>query len=233
VTLWQLITWPCEYLAQFFTLLRAQVYQSSQVPHGTGEPVLLIPGFLVGDWTLRVMAGWLSRIGYYPYLSGIDWNIGPPQRIAQLLAWRLDHIVRETGRPVIIVGHSSGGLLGRFLGAYCPQKVCHVVALGSPIYNPVQAAHPVVGLTFRALQALWRVLGYVLPEQAVLHDGAFPLPQEVGFTAIFSKHDEVVDWRTCLDPQGENREVTGRHVSLIVNREVYRILAQVLAACSR
>jgi triacylglycerol lipase len=77
------------------------------------------------------------------------------------------------------------------------------------------------------------MLGYVPYEQAVLHNGAFPLPPEVGFTAIFSKHDEVVDWRACLDPQGDNREVSGQHVSLIVNREVYRILAQVLASCSR
>jgi hypothetical protein len=51
----------------------------------------------------------------------------------------------------------------------------------------------------------------------------------VGLTSIFSKEDEVVDWRACLDPWGEGHEVSGRHMGLVVNREVYRILAQVLA----
>jgi hypothetical protein len=38
-----------------------------------------------------------------------------------------------------------------------------------------------------------------------------------------------VDWRSCLDPLGDNREVPGGHVSLIVNSRVYRALAAVLA----
>src|SRR5215470_9266631 len=125
---WQLTTWHFECLAQLSALLRDPVYQGIQIPHGRGDPVLLIPGFLAGDWTLRVMAGWLRRIGYRPYFSGIDWNISPPHRTAQLLAWRLDHIVGETGRSTIIVGHSLGGMLGRFVGVYCPEKVCHVIA---------------------------------------------------------------------------------------------------------
>ena len=56
-----------------------------------------------------------------------------------------------------------------------------------------------------------------------------PLSEGVGLTTIFSKQDEVVDWRACLDPQGENKEVSGRHVGLIVNKQVYRILADTLA----
>lgn len=60
-----------------------------------------------------------------------------------------------------------------------------------------------------------------------------PLPRGVGFTAVFSKRDEVVDWRACLDSQGENQEVSGGHVGLIVNREVYRILASILTTHSQ
>ena len=55
------------------------------------------------------------------------------------------------------------------------------------------------------------------------------MPEEVGFTSIFSKQDEVVEWNASIDPERENREVTGRHIGLIVNPQVYRILADVLS----
>ncbi|MGH7961855.1 MAG: hypothetical protein ACRERD_08515, partial [Candidatus Binatia bacterium] len=57
---------------------------------------------------------------------------------------------------------------------------------------------------------------------------ACPLPAGVGFTAIFSKQDEVVDWRTSIDLQGDTYEVTGRHASLSVNPEVFRAVSQIL-----
>jgi hypothetical protein len=53
-------------------------------------------------------------------------------------------------------------------------------------------------------------------------------PEHVGFTSIFTKQDEVVDWQACIDTERDNRQVSGSHISLIVNREVYRILATVL-----
>jgi pimeloyl-ACP methyl ester carboxylesterase len=183
------------------------------------------------------MASWLGRLGYCPYLSGIDWNIDCPNKTGELLGERLAHVVRETRGPVIAVGHSLGGLLARFLAANFPGEVRHVIAIGSPINNPLRM-HPVVSLTFRTLQALRRT-----GEQSSPDCGSYrctcqfrqtvfsPLPQGVGLTSIFSKQDEVVDWRACLDPWGENREVSGQHLGLVVNREVYRILAQVLATC--
>jgi len=228
-----------DYLLQLSALLRDPIYRGTHVPTGHGEPVLLIPGFLAGDWTLHVMAGWLNRIGYCAYLSGIDWNIDCPNRTGELLQWRLDHINKETGRPLIVIGHSLGGMLARFLGAHFPEKIRHVIALGSPTVRSVHV-HPLVLFTSRVLQPLRRLNGPTPPNcgsprcvcrftQSVFST----LPQEVGFTAIFSKRDEVVDWRASLDPRGDNQEVSGRHVGLIVNRQVYRILAHTLAACSQ
>jgi hypothetical protein len=49
------------------------------------------------------------------------------------------------------------------------------------------------------------------------------------FTSIHSREDDVVDWRSCVDDSGLNFQVRGRHVGLIVNREVYRLIAEVLA----
>jgi hypothetical protein len=49
------------------------------------------------------------------------------------------------------------------------------------------------------------------------------------FTSIYTRDDEVLDWRTCLDQGGHNYEVAGRHIGLIVNREVYSLIATVLS----
>jgi len=215
-----------DYCYQFARLLSDPVYRGNGAPKGRGEPVLLIPGFFAGDWTLRVMAGWLSRIGYRPYLSGIDWNVGLPNRTAELLGWRLAYIIKETRSPVVVVGHSLGGLLARFLGAHFPESVRHVIALGAPIHSPLQALHPFIQLTLHTLQILWGSVDDLAPKFA--ESVSSPLPQRVGFTAIFSTEDELVDWRSCLDPQEDNREVSGGHLGLVVNREVYRTLATVL-----
>jgi triacylglycerol lipase len=144
--------------------------------------------------------------------------------------------VKETGSPIIVVGHSLGGMLARYLGSRFPQEVRHVVTLGSPMYDALETSHPLVASVFHLTQAVQRRLGAVCP---VLRPPrlpwdfferiAAPLPDGVGFTAIFSKQDEVVDWRACLDPQGEHREVPGRHASLIVNPAVYYALAQTFA----
>jgi triacylglycerol lipase len=156
---WQLVTPYSDYLFQLSLLLRDPIYRGSNVQLGTGQPVLLIPGFLVGDWTLGMMARWLRRLGYRPYLSGIDWNVRAPERTGELLARRLSYIVRETGSPVVMVGHSLGGMLARSLGSYfpalnSPEVVRHVVALGSPIHTSSQAAHPFIRLALLALPSL-------------------------------------------------------------------------------
>ncbi|MGE0681215.1 MAG: esterase/lipase family protein [Candidatus Binatia bacterium] len=234
---WRLTTFYPEYLYQLAALLRDPVYQGRDTPKGQGQSVLLIPGFLAGDWTLGIMAGWLDRIGYRTYFSGIDWNIDCPNKTGEKLQWRLEHIAKETGSPLTVIGHSLGGLLARFLGANFPEHVHQVVALGSPldVSNPV-SVHPLVRSAFHLLAPLRRLRGPTFRRCGSMDCSchfaktAFSLlPPTVSFTSIFSKNDEVVDWRASVDPQGTNIEVTGRHIGLIVNREVYQAVAESLA----
>jgi len=226
-----------DYLYRLAMLLRDPVYHGVHIPRGQGQPILLIPGFLAGDWTLMVMAGWLTRIGYRTYFSGIDWNIDCPNKTGEKLRWRLEHVAKETNGPLTVIGHSLGGLLARFLGANFPEHVCQVIALGSPldISNPVNV-HPLVRSTFQLLGPLRRLRGPTFSRcgstecSCRFAKTAFSeLPPSVSFTSIFSKNDEIVHWQASVDSQGTNIEVSGRHIGLIVNREVYRAVAQSLA----
>ena len=58
-------------------------------------------------------------------------------------------------------------------------------------------------------------------------------PQEVGFTALYSKTDGVVDWRACLDPAAEQIEVRASHLGMGLNAEVYAELGNALGRFAR
>ena len=234
---WRFSTFYPEYLYQFTTLLHDPVYRGVDVSQGQGQPVLLIPGFLAGDWTMMIMAGWLNRIGYRSYFSGIDWNVDCPNKTGEKLQWRLEQIAKETPGPLTIIGHSLGGLLARFLGANFPTRVRQIVALGSPldVSNPAHV-HPLVRSTFEWMRPLRRLRGPAFQRcgsvKCACHFARTvfsTLSPSVSLISIFSKDDEIIDWRASLDPQGARIEVSGRHIGLIVNREVYRAVAESLA----
>lgn len=226
-----------EGIGQFAALVRSPVYRESKGQGEGGKSVLLIPGLFAGDWTLLILAGWLRRFGHRPYLSGLAWNVIHPSRTGQQLTRRLAYIVQETGQPVTIIGHSLGGMLGRFLSSEMPGHVTHVIALGSPIHSPLAAYRPEIRDTVFPGRAEWETTQRQSARRRPTHDFLVflqrvfaPLPPHVQFTAIFSKQDEIVNWQACIDPNGESREVSGRHLSLVVNRAVYTALAEVLAA---
>jgi hypothetical protein len=129
--------------------------------------------------------------------------------------------------------------LGRFLGTNFPDKIRHVIALGSPIDGSMRV-NPLVPLAFRTLQTLRKnqqsrtlACGSHQCTCRFARSMAAAFPDHVGFTSIFTKQDEVVNWHACVDAGRQNWEVSGGHLSLIVNRAVYRILASTLAAGSQ
>ena len=220
---------------QLSNLLRDPIFLGDGVPHGRGEPVLLIPGFFAGDWMMAPMARWLMRVGYRPYLSGIDLNLGCPREQARRLHWRLSDIFNDVGAPVSIIGHSLGGVLARTLGRTVPHMTARVVAIGAPTRCDWAAMNLRLRPMMESATAFWRtmigapagcgtarcVCGFFADTQAsVVAD----------VTSIYSRRDEVVDWRSCVDGRERAFEVGGRHFGLILNREVYRLIAGILAA---
>lgn len=225
-----------DFLQQYASLIRDPVGYGVGVPRGDGRPVLLIPGFTAGDWSLGPLAGWLRRVGYRPYLSGIDLNVGCPQRKVELVGWRVEKIARDCGQRVTIIGHSLGGVLGRAIASARPAIVREVVALGSPIRSGWTGVHDQVRPALRAIQSFWQLFADA-PEncgtlecECGIADAVFaPAPERSRFNSIYTRRDEVVQWQACVDEAGANFEVSGLHASLIVNREVYRTLGAILA----
>jgi triacylglycerol lipase len=225
-----------DYYQQLAGLLRNPICYGREVRHGDGQPVLLIPGFFAGDWIMAPMARWLKRIGYEPYLSGIDLNFGCPREKLERLEARVKGIVKEGRGRVAIIGHSLGGVMARSIGIGIPQYVSHVIGLGAPITSDWESINHEVRPLMQSVAGMWQRIAGAPPEcgTAQCKCGFVRILEmatrdSLAFTSIYTREDEVLDWRTCLDHNGRNCEVGGRHIGLIVNREVYSLIATVLS----
>ena len=220
--------WDPLAIREFSALLRDPVFRGRGVPKGDGRPVLLIPGFLAGDWALRVMHAWLERVGYRSYLSGIFFNVQHSERLLAGLRHRVTEIQKEAGGRVSLIGHSRGGLLAKVLAQRRPQSVEQVIALGAPLADWTDLAaitHHAVGVVRRANQlAYGRRMN---PEGRFTYD--LKLAPVVPTTSIYTRTDDVVNFRSCLRPDIPALPVWGSHNGLVVNPEVFRLLGRLLA----
>jgi pimeloyl-ACP methyl ester carboxylesterase len=220
--------WDPLAIREFSALLRDPVFRGRGVPHGDGRAVLLVPGFLAGDWTLRVMDGWLRRIGYQSHLSGILFNVQHSERMLSGLRRRVAEVKKETGSRVSLVGHSRGGLLAKVLAQRRPQDIEQVIALGSPLADWTDLAamtHHAVGVVTTANELVYgRRLN---AEGRFTYD--LKLAPVVPTTSIYTRSDDVVNYRSCLRPDIPAMPVWGSHNGLVVNPEVFRLVGRLLA----
>jgi len=217
-------------------LFRSSVWRGGGVPDGDGRPVLLIPGFMAGDGSMSTLTRWLRENGYRTHRAGIRANVGCSEEYLTRLEARLEEQFEETGERVAIVGQSRGGVFARVLGVRRPDLVSGIVTLGSPTVSQL-SAHPFVLAQILVVGALGtgKVPGMFRVSclrgaccERFRADLANAFPPEVGFTALYSKTDGVVDWHACLDPAAEQIEVRASHLGMGLNAEVYAELGNAL-----
>ena len=220
--------WDPLALRELSALLRDPVFRGRGVPRGDGRPVLLVPGFLSGDWSLRVLHSWLGRIGYSAHLSGILFNIQDSEHLLAGLRHKLAEIETQSGSRVSLVGHSRGGLLAKVLSQRRPQSVEQVIALGSPLADWTDLA-----ATTRAAVGVIRTAGELGFGRRLSAEGRFShdlrQPPAVPTTSIYTRSDDVVNFRSCLRADIPAISVWGSHNGLVINPEVYRLLGRLLA----
>ncbi len=189
------------------------------------DPVLLIPGFMAGDATLKAMALFLRRNDFRTYRSQMHVNAGCTREAANRLERRLEAIAIRRDRKVTIVGHSLGGMLARGLAARRPDLIEGIVSMGSPVLAP-GAVHRVLAWDAEMLARLTRVgvRGLMSSDcfggecaRLSWEESHLPIDSDVAFTAIYSKRDGIVDWRACLDPDARHVEVRTSHVGMAVD----------------
>ncbi len=189
------------------------------------DPVLLVPGFMAGDTTLKAMSVFLRHQGFRTYRAQIHVNVGCTRQAADRLERRAESIAIRRNRKVTIVGHSLGGMLARGLAARRPDLIEGIVSLGSPVLAP-GAVHRVLAWDAQMLSKLTRA-GFrgMMSEDCFggecarlsFEESHAPIDAGLAFTAIYSKRDGIVDWRACLDPSADQVEVRTSHCGMAVD----------------
>lgn len=206
------------------------------VPRGDGRPVVLVPGFLVGDQTLSALALWLRRVGYRPSVAGFVTNTDCSDRAYDRTLRAIRRAHDRHDRRVAVIGHSRGGHYVRALAADHPELVSHAVSVGSDLGGmlgisiPTQAAVTGTRVALRATGRARRPGCFTLFCDCPFAT-AFRAPPDpaVRLTSIYSRGDGVVAWKGCVVDGADNVEVKGSHVGLVFNRKVYRAVAAALA----
>src|SRR5271156_2320735 len=75
--------------------VNATRYSWQRAEHGESKPVMLIPGFGVGDLSLIPMASFCNWLGHHARFVGILANAGCPSLMVERLETKLDQIFHE------------------------------------------------------------------------------------------------------------------------------------------
>jgi pimeloyl-ACP methyl ester carboxylesterase len=224
--------------AEILLLHATPLYYGFGVPHGDGSGIVIIPGFLGTDLYLTELYGWLERIGYRPYFSGIGINADCPNLLIERhVNETVEKALAETGRKIHVIGHSLGGVIARAVAGARPRDVASIITLASPIRGTVAnraVIHAAESVRLRILQEHGDgVLPHCYTGRCTcnfIDSLRRKVPSSMLETAIYTRHDGLVDWRYCITRRtGSDFEVPGTHIGMAFNPSAYAIVAERLA----
>ena len=207
-----------------FASLGLYIRSLSKSPKGDGRPVLLVPGYLANDISMKPLGAFLRHLGYRVYFPEMGRNMGNVNFDILRLGERAENIHTELGdSKVTLIGWSLGGVITREAARLFPSFIREVITLGTPIIG---------GPKFTSI-------GKQYVKANSIDMDAFELDvhrrNSIGFaqaiTSIYSKSDGVVGWQASIDTynkQANNIEVSSSHLGLGVNPEVWKIIAKTL-----
>ena len=193
-------------------------------PRGTGQPVMVLPGFGTGDATTVVLRSYLNWLGYRASGWGLGINRGDVAKLLPPVLKRVRALCEETGQPLHLVGWSLGGVIAREVAREQPQLVASLITMGSPVIG---------GAKYTLFRDYFAARGVDLDAVELRIAERNQRLIDVPITVLCSRNDEVVDWEACRDDvnaQAVHIEVKTTHLGLGVSPEVLKIVAQRLAS---
>jgi pimeloyl-ACP methyl ester carboxylesterase len=191
---------------------------------GTHQPhsVMVIPGFLGDDRGNGPLIRFLRGLGYTTAGWGQGRNLGPGSFSEDALRTAMEKLIVAGNGKVSLIGHSLGGIYAREIAHMEPDTIHQVITLGSPFGK----GHS----TGSHASRLYRQLN---PDPDPRDDEVhLATPPPVPTTAIYTRGDGVVNWRTSLQegeyPHVQNIQVLGSHIGLNVNAAVWYWVARKL-----
>jgi pimeloyl-ACP methyl ester carboxylesterase len=194
------------------------------------NPIIVLPGFMACDLSTTLLRAFLRHLGYDAMPWGFGRNVGPVDGLMQHLVEHVHATADDANEPVILVGHSLGGIYAREIAKSAPQSVRAVFTLGSP-FRALSAGHIAANLSM--LRLIERATGRSVEElraRGLFEDLASPPP--VRCISVYSKRDGTAPWQSCLETPthlAENVEVQTTHRRMVVSPTVFRAISDRLA----
>ena len=195
------------------------------IPKGDGHPVLLIPGFMTSDATMRPLARELRKLGYRALTWGEGFNLGTKPELIDRLIEKLESLRAETGMQVSLIGWSLGGIISRKLAVKRPDLIRRVMMLGSPIHGTAGSTR--VGALMAMIEKTRKTT--IIQRRGI---PSRPAPCKVPVVSLFNQFDAIANWKNCFEtesPNAENIHVTASHFGFGVNPAVMQVLTDRLA----
>jgi pimeloyl-ACP methyl ester carboxylesterase len=189
---------------------------------GDGHAVMVLPGFLAGDYSTAPLRRFLRQLQYDTHAWREGVNLGPNREMLERINARLVKLHELRGHKLSLVGWSLGGIYARELARDNHERVRSVITMGTPLRD-VTATHAA---------RLFSLRGGRSSEELDKVRSRLRQPVPVPCTSIFSKTDGVVNWRSCLqdeEPESENIEVRCSHTGMGFHPAVLAIVADRLA----
>ncbi|MDB4327468.1 hypothetical protein OAA14_02860 [bacterium] len=209
-----------------FASVALHVHALRQAPRGNGRAVLLVPGYLADDHSMRPLGAYLKYLNYDVYYTELGRNMGKVNADMMRLGDRVESVSQSVGgEKVTLIGWSLGGVLTREVARLFPDVVQEVLTLGTPIVG---------GPKFTSVGKRYAKRNNIDLDEFELdvhQRNSIGLTQPV--TSIYSKSDGVVAWQASVDiynHQATNIEVNGSHMGLGVNPKVWLTIADVLGS---
>lgn len=201
---------------------------------GTGERVILLCGWSLTSGTMSMMAERLEADGLLPEIYPLGGLFGKlnTREIELQARSLLDHLrgTCHADEKVSIVGHSLGGVIGRYLVSTLggDRYVSTLITLGSPHHGSPMAR--VASLT--PLRWLSGSVLELMPGSTFMKELASkPIPDDVCCTSIFSETDDLCPPPCCEIPGADSlRNVTNisvgayGHFELATDWNVYLLV---------
>lgn len=185
--------------------------------------VMVIPGFMGDDRGNGPLIRYLRHLGYTATGWGQGRNLGTSSFTQESLSETMEPLLEAGRGKVSLIGHSLGGIYSREIARQQPDLIHQVITLGSPFGRGHQSAS-------HAHSLYQRLNPEPNPREV---DDSLNTPPPVPTTAIYTRADGVVNWRTSLqlgdDHDVHNIEVPGSHIGLNLNALVWFWIARKLA----
>ena len=191
-------------------------------PRGTGRTTVVLPGWKAPEASVRPIVAYLATRNHAARTWGLGVNTGEVEQLRDTLIERLRRVAQDDGRAINLVGWSLGGVIAREIARALPDEVHRVVTYGSPaVGGPTHT----IGAANAGPEECARITA--LQEELDAND-----PIRVPVTAIFTRRDGAVDWRSCIDRSSRDVtmvEVGSGHVALGFDPDVWLAVAGALA----